>query len=124
VIFLEIKDPDNPDAAERDRRKFIEDIQSGRLDDALKVKCRDSFLYEWASGNVKKKPIHYIVLIGSSGLSDAELLARTDALKRKIPIYGPQGRPWRKPFIAGCAVLNLSAWNKRLAEYPATRVNP
>ena len=58
------------------------------MDEDLKYKYRDSFLYEWASGNTGR-PIHYLVIVAIEGLSDAELLTRTDALNRKLPSQGP-----------------------------------
>lgn len=33
-------------------------------------------------------------------------------------------RPWKKPFVAGCAVMNLASWNKVLPHIPASRVGP
>ncbi len=122
VIFVELKDPDNPLAKAKDSGEFIKGFLSGKIDSDLQYKYRDSYLYELASGRASK-PIYYYVLIGAKALSDADLLARTDALKRKIPVNGVNGKPWKKPFIAGCAVMNLLAWNKALPMYPASRVS-
>jgi hypothetical protein len=123
IFFVEIKDPENPNAKPKDSDAFLKKFLSGAIDSDLKAKYRDSWLYEFAEGRAKK-PIYYLVLIGARTLSDAELLARTDALKRQIPMTGPSGRPWKKPFVAGCAVMNLAAWNKTLAHMPASRVGP
>ena len=54
VLFVEFKDPEHPNAMERDRAKFIQEFSSGELDNDLKYKYRDSFLYEWASDNTNK----------------------------------------------------------------------
>lgn len=121
VLFVEFKDPENPKASAKDSTAFIKKFLSGQLDVDLKTKYRDSWLYEWAE-NRTKKPITYLVLIGASTLSDAELLARTDALKRQISVAGPGDRPWKKPFVAGCAVMNLAAWNKALPQLKASRI--
>lgn len=122
VLFVEFKDPDAPLADAERRDKFLQEFQSGELDKKLQYKYRDSYLYEFASGRVHK-PIYYFVLIGAKALSDAELLARTDALKRSLPVCGANGKPWKKPFVAGCAVMNLLSWNKALPMYPASRVS-
>lgn len=123
VLFVEFKDPENPKALTfgKNSAAFIKEFLSGKLDADLKSKYRDSWLYEWAEGRIKK-PITYLVLIGASTLSEAELLARTDALKRQIPVAGPGDRPWKKPFVAGCAVMNLATWNKTLPQFPVNRV--
>lgn len=121
TLFIEIKDPEHPEAKIKDKNKFMKRFLSGKLEADLKTKYRDSFLYEWASGRATK-PIHYLVLIGASSLSDADLLARTDALKRQLPIVGPNDQPWKNPFVAGCAVMNIDTWNKVLPQYPISRV--
>lgn len=123
VLFIEFKDPDNPTAAHpQNPAEFIKGFLSGRLDADLQYKYRDSYLYEMASGRADK-PVYYFVLIGAQALSDADLLARTDALKNKLPVLGVNGKAWKKPFVAGCAVMNLQAWNRALPNYPASRVS-
>lgn len=123
TYFIEFKDPENPNAKPKDGAAFLKKFMSGAIDSDLKTKYRDSWLYEYAEGRVQK-PIYYLVLIGASTLSDAELITRTDALKRLLPMNGPADRPWTYPFVAGCAVMNLAAWNKVLAHIPASRVCP
>jgi hypothetical protein len=120
LLFVEIKDPDQSGATAERRETFIERFLSGKLDASLKVKYRDSWLYEWAHGRVHK-PVTYLVLLGASTLSDAELLTRTDALKRQLPVLGPNAQPWNKSFVEGCAVLNLAAWNKALPQFKVSR---
>lgn len=122
ILFVEFKDPENPNAQAANRDAFLAQFKSGKLARDLGIKYRDSWLYETAEGRAAK-PIYYYVLLGASNLSSAELLAGTEALKRQIPIEGPAGRAWKKPFVAGCAVMNLAAWNRRLPDYPANRVS-
>ena len=121
LLFIELKDPENPQAAGANRQEFLAKFSSGQLDADLKTKFRDSFLYEQAADRVRK-PIKYLVLVGASTLSSAELLRRTEALKRQLPLHGPRGQPWKKPFVAGCAVMNLAAWNKAFVQFPVSRV--
>ena len=49
-LFIEFKDPQAPQAHERDRNRFIRQFKGGELDEDLKYKYRDSFLYEMGSG--------------------------------------------------------------------------
>jgi hypothetical protein len=121
ILFLECKDPDASRARAKDREKFLREFLSGFLDQDLRAKGRDSFLYEWASGRARK-PIDYLVLIAAASLDRAALLRRTEALKRAIPCVGPEGRPWR-PFIRGCLVLNIAAWNDHFPEWPTRRIS-
>ena len=88
TYFVEFKDPENPNAKPKDSAAFLKKFMSGAIDSDLKTKYRDSWLYEYAEGRAKK-PIYYLVLIGASMLSDADLLTRTEALKRQLPAEGP-----------------------------------
>jgi len=122
IVFIEFKDPENPCANAKDSTQFVKKFQSGTIDADLKTKYRDSWLYEWAEGRATK-PIYYYVLIAASTLSSADLLTRTDALKRQIPFCGPKGRAWVNSFIVGCAVMNIATWNKVLSHMPVSRVH-
>ncbi|WP_290603499.1 hypothetical protein [Janthinobacterium sp.] len=120
IYFIEIKDPDNPKCPAASRQEYLKRILSGGVDSDLKLKYRDSFLYEWASGNITK-PVRFLVLIGAEALSDAELLVRTEALKRLIPVTGPRKTAWKNSFISGCAVMNIASWNRIVKKMPVRR---
>lgn len=122
IYFVEMKDPDNPAATPDRRAAFIQKLSSGTLDADLKQKFRDSFLFEWAS-NRADKPIVYVVLLGMSSLSPTDLLMRTESLKKQLPLNGPAGKDWPRPFVAGCAVMNIAAWNQRLGSMPVRRLS-
>ncbi|MDD9812442.1 MAG: hypothetical protein OXU71_12215 [Gammaproteobacteria bacterium] len=122
ILFIEIKDPDNPQAGAANRDRFIGEFASGSIDADLVYKCRDSFLYEWASGGVQK-PVHYYVLIAVENLTGVDLLARTDALKRKIPLRDQTGGRWKRAPIAACAVFNIKTWNEHMTDCPARRIS-
>lgn len=121
-LFIEFKDPQHPRATERSRKKFIGELKGGQLDEALKYKYRDSFLYEWASGRADK-PIHYFVLIALDTLDDAQLLTRKECLERNLPLLGPGGRPWPREIARACGVFNLRSWNRSLPHYSVNRVS-
>lgn len=121
-IFVEIKDPENPSSTVEDRSLFVQRFLSGRIDESLKYKYRDSFLYEWAAKRVIKD-IFYAVLIAIKTMTEADLLARTDELKRVLPFSGPPSGVWKRPIVAGCAVFNIEAWNKIFPQYPVQRVS-
>ena len=123
VLFLEFKDPDHPAAQPKNREAFLKSFLSGEKDDDLVRKYRDSFLYRWAE-QASEKPIHYLVLIAAHSLDEALLLARTDDLKRRLPVEGPASGAWQRQIVAGCGVFNLETWNKHLPQYPVTRVAP
>ena len=120
VLFIELKDPEHPHAREDNRDEFIDSFLSGKLDRDLQYKYRDTWLYEWASGNTNK-PIHYWVIIAIENLTDADLLVRTDNLNRKLPLQGPPTGTWT-PIVTGCMVFNIRTWNTRLPRFALSRL--
>ena len=121
-LFIEFKDPQHPSATEERRTEFVANLKRGKLDDDLKYKFRDSFLYEWASGRADK-PVYYFVLIAVEDLNARDLSARTDALRREIPVYGPSSNPWIRPLVSECATFNLESWNRQFPRYPIKRLS-
>ena len=117
-LYIEFKDPQHPSSRDESRREFIDDFLSGRLDEDLKYKYRDSFLYEWACGRADK-PINYVVLVALDTLTSADLLTRTENLKYKLPVDGPD--LWSRRIASDCTVLNLSGWNETFPDYPVVR---
>ena len=120
-LFIEIKDPQHPAATASARQQFIADFCAGRLDNDLKYKYRDSFLYELASGRDDKQ-IYYYVIVAIPSLSTVDLLRRTDALKRALPVQGPRSGRWSRQIVTDCAVFNMAAWNQYQKGLPLSRV--
>ena len=118
-LFVEIKDPDASQVPEANAEEFRNRFKQGQLDESLKYKYRDSFLYEWASGRAHK-PIDYFVLI--TGIDKKVLLSRLDALERKLPSLGPNSLPWCRPIVSRFGIFNMETWNDRFPNYPAIRV--
>ena len=120
-LFIEFKDPQHPMSRQADQQRFIQELQSGQLDEELKYKYRDSFLYEWASGRADK-PIHYLVLVALDSLTGGDLSARTNALKQKLPF--PGASTWHRQIVQDCSVFNISLWNQHLPDFPVNRLTP
>ena len=121
-LYIEFKDPQHPESTDDRRQEFVEKFLSGKLDRNLKYKYRDSFLYEWASGRADK-PIRYFVLVALDSLDSAALLRRTDALKRQMPLRGPNSSSWIRPIVEDCEVFNIDKWNSYFADYPIARLS-
>ena len=120
IWFIEFTDPDHPQAPVENRQSFLDDFTGTRLDEELKRKFRDSFLYEWAAGRADK-PVYFAVLIALASLSDDNLLAKAEDLKRKLPVYGHSS--WVQPIVHDCVVLNLASWNQRFQDFQVTRLS-
>lgn len=122
-LFIEIKDPQDPGAPPEVAAEYLERLRTGEIDEDLKYKFRDSFLYEWASGRADK-PIDYLVLIGLDTLTGPHLLSRTRALERQLPLWGPDSAAWPNPMVNGCGVFNLESWNRTFPSYQVSRLSP
>ena len=122
-LFIEVKDPQDPQAPSDAGEKYIQRLQSGQIDKEFKYKYRDSFLYEWASGRADK-PVFFLVLIALDSLTGLLLLSRKRELERKLPLQGPEARPWTRPIVRGCGVFNIDSWNRNLPQYPVSRRTP
>lgn len=122
--FIEFKDPQNPKIPRENLKEsdeWLGKFLAGNIDEDFKYKYSDTFLYEWASERANK-PIYYLVLVAFETLTDAELLARTDDLKRKIPLSGPSSGVWMRSLVDGCTVFNIATWNKHLSDYRVSRL--
>ena len=119
-LFIEVKDPDqspHPSAYAEFKARF----ESGLMDEALKYKYRDSFLYEWAAGRADK-PVDYLVLVALENLDRAQLIARGDELRRVLPTGLPNDTPWRRPIVRMCGVFNIASWNESFPNFRVERV--
>ena len=121
VSFIEIKDPEHPCAVPENKEKFVNRFLSGKLDKDLKYKYRDTFLYQWAAGKIHK-PVRYLVIVAIENLTTATLSARTNHLKRNLPVNGPSSEKWIQPIVTDCMVFNIRTWNRHLPRFPLSRI--
>ena len=120
-LFVEVKDPQNSGATEDRRREWRRKLVSGQLDQDLKYKYRDSFLYEWCAGR-GDKPITYVVLIALDSLDSALMVPRQDQLARILPTGAPE--PWIRPIVQRCVILNIESWNRTFQDSSVRRRAP
>ena len=121
-VFIELKDPQDPNVPEERRLEIVEEFRRRNINNELSYKYRDSFLYEWASGRADK-PVQYIVLIAVDDMQSGDLAVRTSALQRDLPVSGPHGNAWNRPFVSECAVFNIESWNRQFPMYQISRLS-
>lgn len=115
--FIEVKDPDEPGAANVEA--FKKKLKSGKLIRSLAGKYRDSLFFRGFQEN-KPKEIEYIVLLSMSALDDALLLAKQDELLRSIP-FAHQN--WQRNSASACVILNMNQWKKRYGSNTVRRLS-
>ena len=127
-IFIEIKDPENPNAHVSTVAQWISDFQTGKINDELTHKFRDSFIYEWASGRADK-PVSFFVLIAIStqhpitGQHAVMLGPKTSDLRRKLPSGIPPDAGWVKPVAHDGRIFNINSWNTNLPSFLVKRLS-
>jgi hypothetical protein len=121
-LFIEFKDPQDPSIPAQNQSQFVQNFQRGKIDEDLKYKYRDSFLYEWAAGRVDK-PVDYLILIALDSLTVTELGTRTVELQRKLPLQMPKSGSWIRPLVRSCTVFNIAAWNRKFSDLTITRLS-
>ena len=112
IAFIELKNPDDPNAPETEIERFISKFSRGDLDHDLYYKYRDTFLYQWARERLDGRPIKYWVIIALDKLTSLYLYNRTDQLKRKIPLMGPKSGNWNRQIVDDCTVYNIETWRQ------------
>ena len=117
-LFIEFKDPEHPSAFPDDA-DLVQSFRRGELDQDLKYKYRDSFLYEWAAGRADK-PSYYYVLVALRWLGTADLTRRTMALQQALPVAGAS--EWVRTIVKDCGVFNIESWNRNFPDYPVRRL--
>jgi hypothetical protein len=115
--FIEVKDPDEPGAA--DVNAFTVKLRSGKLIRSLAGKYRDSLFFRGFEGK-ENKEIEYIVLLSMSVLDDALLLAKQDELHRSIPFSHER---WEKNSASACVILNIRKWKERYGSASVRRLS-
>ena len=118
-LFIEFKDPENPNIPTQHRAAAIQNLQTSEFDEDLKYKFRDTFLYEWAAGRADK-PVDYYVLID---VNDRSLLSRRlDLLERNLPQKPPRSGAWIELIVHRCGVFNIADWNAEFPDYQVRRL--
>ena len=121
-IFVEIKDPEDPNAHANTVAQWISDFQTGKINNDLIYKFRDTFIYEWAAGRANK-PVSFFVLIAISGQPAVTLGPKTTDLRRRLPYGMPPNNVWGKPIARDCRIFNIQSWNENLPSFPVKRLS-
>lgn len=87
LLFIEIKNPDNPRATEASRREFLKDLQGDVFPLAMGMKFKDSVLKKYALAYEFEKPIKYIIVLQFDIFTEKE----RGILREKVLNYIPTG---------------------------------
>lgn len=121
VFLIEVKDPcsgDIPAIMKQERHNdFVERLRGRKLiDENLVPKCRDTYLFLHLMKQ-DAKPMKFLVLLGlECGNFDPALIGvfQTRLMNR---LRKESESPWKRQYVAGCAVFTESSWNSYFPEH-------
>lgn len=108
-LYVEVKDADHSEADEGRRQAFLEKLKSGKLENDLVYKYRDTRSYRWCEGKTTK-PARYVVMLQLETLQPRDYQLWTDKLKQRLPLEGPAS--WSRPLVDRVWVINAATWNR------------
>lgn len=119
ILFIEVKDPSNPNAKKEQVKKFVEDIKNDNLIWNLHNKYQHTFYFRWAEQKLSKN-IHFLVLVTIEPIMTNIL---SDKLKRYfLPLWEAKSSRWSLSPLKTCQALNMETWNKQFPKWPVKRV--
>jgi hypothetical protein len=123
TLLIEVKDPSNPNAPQREIDSFESKIRKRTLvAEVLAPKARDSYTFEHLMKR-DQKPFVFVLLIGSERLAadDAVMSGlERDLLER---LRKETDVEWVRQYVQDCVVVTTANWNRVFQEYPMTRIS-
>ena len=119
IYFIEIKDPEPFELENRTERRFLQKVESGKLENSLVNKYICTFLFRWAECKLEKS-VHFIIL---TSLDDGLTANFNDVLMKRFKDVMKRLSRWSRFPMASCQVLNLKSWSAVYPHWPVTRVN-
>jgi len=121
IVFVELKDPDDPSAKyHTDRKKFVDKFTKKKFNEKFLRKFRDSFfvLYSYC---LNRKPLIGVALIVSEEIGKPERQSVADNIAHRAPIFDFAPEGWECCPFEKIWVLGFDEWNYWFAELPVFR---
>jgi len=118
IYFIEVKDPNRPNAVDVGSKKFLVKLQQGELAKSLYSKYISSFFFRWAECHLEKS-VHYISLIN---LESALLQPLIDDLGRQFMYLSKKSVRWHREPLASWQIHNIKTWQAVFPLWPVTRL--
>jgi hypothetical protein len=118
IVFVEVKDPCNPNAQEKGLVKFHKKLNEGTLSSNFASKFIDSFFYRWAEDRLSNT-VYYLSLVTLEG----EVLPNlSDEIATKLTPSGKYSDRWQRHPVQNCQVFNIETWNENFPKWPVKRL--
>ncbi|MCH7471600.1 hypothetical protein IIA79_01415 [bacterium] len=110
VVFVEVKDPSDPEATEDRRKLFAKKMKNNELvNNVLVPQCRDTFMALYLMGREWER-IDYVVVLNLEAIPKAEayLLALKERLETRL--RQELDERWERQYLENCIVLQPQDW--------------
>jgi len=124
MVLIEVKDPSASRAPESEREKFSRKMQTKELThEELVPKARSSYSFLHLMKR-DSSPMRLVVVIGTERLSIQPplLMNLTDRLRQRLDKEIDE--PWKRKYVADCAVIPVKDLGKVLPGCSARRIDP
>jgi len=119
IYFIELKDTNIPDAADKGGATFMKKIADGRVERSLAEKYLYTFFFRWAE-NQLNKTVHFVCLIT---LEDPMVNILADDLSHALRHLLKSSKRWSRHPLASCQIHNLQSWKETFPEWPIRRLS-
>ena len=124
-LLIEIKDPSNSSAPEKERQKYLAKLSNNELiNNELTPKIRDSYTYMHLMER-DTKPIIYIVLLGLDAFDDVLQKGILTNFKDRLlqNICNECEQPWKRDYVKDCVVMSVDIWNRTFQDWTIQRLS-
>ena len=125
IYMVEIKDPSDPKATQKERKAFLKKIVSNELiSNNLTPKARDSYTFLHLMKR-DKKPIVFIVLLGVELFQPQDITPMLTPFKDRLfkKIKKETDKPWEREHISDCIVCTCENWQSLFPEWSLSRTS-
>ena len=84
--FIEVKNPDNPNAPSKNRNEYFDKLQETVFPNAVVKKFSDTLLAQLAMGYSFPKPVQYIFILEFGAFSSYERQILFDKVTHRLPV--------------------------------------
>jgi hypothetical protein len=86
-IFIEVKNPDNPHAQDRQRKEYLGELGLETYPLKMAMKFKDTLLKEVITGKSFDKPIKYLILLQFSMFDTNHRIMLLNKIREHIPLF-------------------------------------
>lgn len=123
LVLVEVKDPSNPQAPEKERASFLAKMKTDELvSQELVPKARSTYTYLHLMKR-DDKPMRFVVVLGIERLAVDPVLLQNLADRVKQRLAQEADKPWERRYVDNCSVVSISNVARALPGLTVRRIS-